>query len=264
MKSYERFIRTTAPLCVAIFLLTFISGCGKTRWVATHNNDDRAWYVAPGFDFSAMKGKALAIGGVVLRDGSRLDEFCEIGVSRRNLTYEVQADLWSPLLNTAAIRLTPEVTISHWHSVQAHTPDPLREATHGVFAHRGVIKPHLVQEWSAQLPDADYLALVRIEDTWLDSTGQSDWARATGMGRVLALTLDIYDLHEGVSVWSHMVQKHVFSSVRGSATDKPRGRSSDQSTAPPKTVDQMGTTTNAPTLADALEEALAEAMGKLR
>ncbi len=79
---------------VACLLFTLlISGCSNTRWVGTKNNDERQWYADPEFSYNSMHGQVMAIGGLVLRDGAPLDRFCDIGISRRKLTHEVQSDL---------------------------------------------------------------------------------------------------------------------------------------------------------------------------
>jgi hypothetical protein len=250
------------PILLFILIALSFPGCGNTKWAATSNNDERDLYSAPGFSFKSMEGKTLAVGGVVLRDGAPLDEFCDIGVSRRHLSYEVQADLWSPALNSAVLALTPEMDIQFWHSVNNATPPELVEATHGILAHQGIIKPHILQDWARSLPTADFLALVRIDDTWIDGTGQSDWSRSKGLGRVVVVTLDIYDLHEGHSVWSYEVQKHVWGRDKGAATAE-EGGNQNQGAGGMHGVDDQGTTKSAPTLLDALDDALNEVVKKL-
>jgi len=248
-------MRTVLPILLAGMS---VSACSNTKWVATSNNAERSLYSDPGFGFQAMKGKTLAVGGMVLADGAALDEYCDIGVSRRQLTYEVQAGLWSPQLNSAVMNLTPEVEIQYWHTVQNAAPAELVEATHSTVAHHGIIKPNIMQDWAKILPEADYLALARIDNTWLDGTGQSDWSRAEGLGRVVVITLDICDLRQGRSVWSYEVQKHVWSRDSGAATGE------KEDTGGMSGVEDHGTTQTAPKLQDALDDALDEVVKKLR
>ena len=223
---------------LVLLLAVVLTGCSKVKWVGTKNNAERTWYSTGEFAGSTLRGKVLAVGGVILRDRAALDEFCAIDVARRDLTYEVQNQLWAPTLNAAIGRLAPDVEVRLWpHAMGRVVPEAL-EATYETYAVGALLQPRILRAWADSLPGVDYLALARIDATWLDGTGQSDWSLVEGLGRVVVATLDIYDLATQQSVWSHAEQKHV---VGGRLTAPGENADSADRTRPDwKGVDRLG------------------------
>lgn len=257
-------VQTAAVLTAGLVIMSTV-GCSN-RWVATPANDDIGGYVAPGFGFGTMRGQTLAVGGVVLYRGVRLDEFCAVDVPPRDLTVSIQADLWTPLLVEAATRLAPEVEIIGWAPVLTQVPERLREETYIDLATRTSIQPKLLNEWSAALGRANYFMLGRIENTWPDATGQSDWTLGAGTrGRVAVVTLEVYDLKSGQAVWTRQLQRHVtIGAPRGEDDRDARNVPDDGPRRDTSGVVSQGTTTHVPPLADALTQTFRALVGKLR
>ncbi len=241
---------------LALLLLPLLlAGCTGLRPGSTPNNDERVWFSDPAFEKSGLQGKKLAVGGVLLRNGAPLDRFAGLEVPRFELTCDLQAELWSSSLDGALIALTPQTELEYWAGTIQRVDPEVVDATYGVYARRSLLKPDLLAHWAEALPGVDYLAFARIEDTWLDNTGQSPWARSAGMGRVVAVTLDIYDLKEGRSVWSGMNQRH-------QTEGRTPLREGDGSRSSGTDVD--GTTVAAPTLQKGLTYALEEVVLQLK
>ena len=175
----------------------------------TANNVERTRYCDQEFSLGDLEEHGLAIGGLVLRHGLELDDDSGVEYEAESLTLDVQADLWTPVLDDVTVSQLPQVDVARWYWLRNSIPDDLCLYTYDTVSRRGTLKPALLGEWSAHLPQVTYLAFARVEDTWRDNSGQHNRGIAHSIGRVVILDVDVYDVNRGVCVWSHEVRKQV-------------------------------------------------------
>jgi len=212
---------TTAWIRVCCFSVLCISliGCTKS-FNYYHNNAEETRYCDPAFGQADLAEESLAIGGVVLSWGCRLDDQSGIDIEPEDLNLMVQSELWTPVLEKIVRSKVPYSGVFGWPAVVEGASLDLRLETYDIVAHRGRLKPGQIAEWATSLPHPRYLALARVERTWHDNQGTDNWMAASGIGRVVTLTLEIYDLKRGVSVWSHWTQRHVFPGADANELDR--------------------------------------------
>lgn len=201
------------PLCrvlLAGLLLTVGACAGKVE--TTHESPD--------FSRADLAAGRLAVGGVVLSTQLLADPTQDApdGVPADDLL--AQADAWSPLLYGQLLAAGPDVPTWPWSALRDACPDSVLADALATIARGGVLKPVQLEPVAKTLSAVRYLALARVEanETSLhqgsvaavenqrvkdgrDPHG-STLDRSLTTRREVTVTLDLYDLKAGRSVWT--------------------------------------------------------------
>lgn len=191
-------------------LLTVAACAGKVE--TTHESPD--------FARADLAAGRLAVGGVVV--SSRLvadpDQDLPDGVPPGDLL--AQADAWSPLLYSQLLAAGSDVPTWPWSALRDACPDSVLAEALATIARGGVLKPVQLEPVARSLSAVRYLALARIEANET-SLHQGSVAAAENQRvkdgrdphgssldqnlvtrREVTVTLDVYDLAAGRSVWT--------------------------------------------------------------
>ncbi|MFO7608083.1 MAG: hypothetical protein R6X35_02620 [Candidatus Krumholzibacteriia bacterium] len=198
-------------------------------------------HTSPGFARADLATGRLGVGGVVLASRLTLDPAlaAPTGVPVGDVLAQADAlagSLYGPLLAAG-----PGVPVWPWPAVREAGGDSLLAGILDAFARGGVLRPAQLAPLAAALGEVRYLALARVEkdEITLDQSaeaaiekqrardgrdvhaGSLDTALKTR--RKLTVTLDVYDLAAGRSVWTATAERHrdQFYDFTGSAAGEP-------------------------------------------
>lgn len=198
------------PLLLAGLLLTVAACAGKVE--TTHESPD--------FARADLAAGRLAVGGVVLSSRLLADPTQDVpdGVPPGDLL--AQADAWSPLLYGQLLAAGSDVPTWPWSALRDVCPDSVLGDALATIARGGVLKPAQLAPVARSLSAVRYLALARIEanETSLHQgsvaaaenqrvkDGRDPHASTLDQNlvtrREVTVTLDVYDLAEGRSIWT--------------------------------------------------------------
>lgn len=180
----------------------------------------------PEFDRAELAAGGLAVGGVVLASRLATAPGADVpdGVPAADVL--AQADAWSGALYGALLEADTGGTLWPWPAVRDACPDSSLARVLASFAHGGLPHPEDLMPLAADLPQVRYLALVRIDG---DETALREGPEAAVQQqrvrdgrdphgttrdrdlttrRTVTVTLDIYDLARGRSVWTAFAERH--------------------------------------------------------
>ncbi len=200
------------PAGAVLFLLT-LGGCGGGA-----TND----YQAAAYDPLARDGARYAVGGFVLGPQAELERQSELGAAYRNSDVGVQTDAWAPSLYGALLSGRTGLEVWSWPAVRDNVPADEITALQLAYAAGETLPPAQFSRLAADLPGITYLVLARLDrneveigsnapgslgsqvvDDSRDPHGVTDsMARTIKTRRTVVVSLDVYDLRTGRSVWS--------------------------------------------------------------
>ncbi len=183
-------------------------------------------HTSDGFARADLAAGRLGVGGVVL--SARLDRDparpAPDGVPLDDVL--AQAEAWAPVLYGPLLAAGPDVTVWPWPAVRDACGDSALVQVLTAFARGGVLLPAQLGPLAAALDEVRYLALARVEqdETTLHESAEgvmenqrtkdgrdvhgSPRDPALKTRRKLTVTLDVYDLAEGRSVWTTTAERH--------------------------------------------------------
>jgi hypothetical protein len=197
--------------CALLLCAMMVPGCaGKVETIHT----------AADFDPAALETGIVALGGFVVATRLATDPAQEPPTGVAVDDPLAQSDAWSPLLYGRFLTDAPRVRTWPWSQVSGRVePAHLAEA-HAMIARGGVLRRDQLDELAAELPEVRYLAFARLDRNEVElqpSTEQAartSWEReelendtqirdrSLTARRTVAVTLDLYDLRTGRSVWT--------------------------------------------------------------
>lgn len=206
--------RTATLVMIPLLLL---AGCaGKVRTV--HQGE--------GFDPARLEGAAIGVGGVVLAARAVADPAVAVPDGLPAGDVLAQAEAWSTSLYGGLLTARPGVAAWPHGAVAAACPDSVLAFALLDIARGGVLKPARLEPLGAALPEIGYLAFARVEDDDLtlhegaeavmrdqrtrdgrDPHG-AQLDRSLKVRRAVTVTMDLYDLAAGRSVWTATVTRH--------------------------------------------------------
>lgn len=194
-----------------------LAGCaGRVRTV----------HETPGLTRAELAAGGLGVGGVVLASRLATASGFDVpdGVPRDDVL--AQADAWSGALFGALLGADAGGTVWPWTAVRADCPDSALVRVLAAFAGGGMPRPDELAALAADLPRVRYLALARIDGDETELRGDPEAEirqqqsrdgrdphattrdRSLTTRRTVLVTLDVYDLADGRSVWTGTAERH--------------------------------------------------------
>ena len=175
------------------------------------------------FDPSVLDGGVVALGGFVA--STRLLDDYPVGPDAPPIgDLLAQTEAWAPVLYGAFLAEAPQMNIWPWPTVAAAVTDSTLADGLTVFARGGLLRPDQLDPVARELPGARYLALVRLDGNEVslhESAGSvtrnqrdhdgrqlhaNEGAANITTRRRLTVTLEIYDLQTGLSLWGGTIR----------------------------------------------------------
>ncbi len=193
-------------------LLGILGGC------ASVTNDHHAVQ----YDPLARDGARYAVGGFVLGVEAELERQSELGAAYRNADVRVQTDAWAPTLYGALLTGRADLEVWSWPAVRDNIPADVITALQTAYAAGDELPAAQFRLLAADLPDITYLVLARLDrndveigsnqpgvtgnqivDDSRDPHSRNDsLVRTVKTRRTVVVSLDVFDLRTGQSVWS--------------------------------------------------------------
>ena len=276
MQKAVRKIERAGWSVAAILLLLLVVGCSGRL---THLHQ------AEGYDPLARDGARYAIGGFVLRVGEELDGQADVPAAVRNGEVQAQTDTWAPVLYGAMLTGRADLEIWAWPAVRDNIPADAITALQRAYAEGRLLPPARFTQLATDLPDITYLVLARLDrneveigsnvpgstgsqvtDDSRDPHGVNDaLIRTVKTRRRVTVTLDVYDLRTGLSVWSGQAEREKTELYSPGPKDKSEDLvvtpATEEGGTPEITV--KGASLAMPELADVLSDACTALVGML-
>lgn len=183
-------------------------------------------HTSPGFARADLAAGRLGVGGVVLASRLALDPAlaAPAGVPAGDVL--AQADVLAGQLYGPLLAAGPGVPVWPWPAVREACGDSLLAGVLGAFARGSVLRPAQLAPLADALDQVRYLALARVEKDEItlhegvEAAVRKQRARdgrdvhagsldpALKTRRKLTVTLDVYDLAAGRSVWTATAERH--------------------------------------------------------
>jgi hypothetical protein len=247
-------ITPLTALCLFVLVAGLIPGCGmQQRWTS---------YKDPAYNSSELKKGRCALGGLVLRNGATLDKFSGVGFTPEEFTPTVQANLWTPLFGEAFKKVSGQKPAVDWFHYSSRVPAETQEKILSLHASQSLVTPDLLQICHENLPGIPYLVLSRLESTKLDSRYRG-YAAEHASGRLVTMTMDVYDLTLYRSVYTHSVEYYDNGPGGPSSDDFDRTRRIQLPDSTNSSVGIAGHIIKAPTLTHVMAKCLDSLLGPL-
>ena len=190
-----------------------------------------------------------------------------------------QSDAWAPLLYAAFLAEVPQLTVWPWPTVQGVLTDSTLVDDLAIFARGGLLRPAQLEPMARALPGVRYLALARLDGNEIslhepagsvtrnqrDHDGRdlhtNEGVVSLTTRRRVTVTLDLYDLQTGRSLWAATV-RHDAKELYNPDEAQPAARDTVQAGDPYIRVE--GTPQQAPSFAAVLEAACAAAVKRMQ
>lgn len=213
------------PIPAAILLLAFLAlgGCADPAPEVRFQSAEDVLFGLP--------DERIAIGGLVVREGVATDDAAPQKPYDDEDVLAV-ADRWTGILETSLSLVAPGLERWSWTAVSDQAdPDLLRRA---LTVHRrgGLLRADLLTPLAGELPGCRYLLLARVDGNDVQMSNNDGFAETSreghaGLGRTsvsggepgaasrgsyslrrtITLTMDLYDMISGRSVWSASVER---------------------------------------------------------
>lgn len=200
---------TMRAVLAAVLLLA--AGCaGKVETIHT----DAA------FSPADLQEEIVVLGGFVASSRLASDPAQEMPSGLAAADYFAQSEAWSPLLYGQFLAGAPTVQVWPWDQLVGRVDSLTVAAAHATVARGGMLQQAQLAQLAAGLPEARYLAVARLDRNEVslhnstEQAARTSWERDGVDGerealdrsvttrRRIAVTLDLYDLREGRSVWT--------------------------------------------------------------
>ncbi len=215
---HQRRLNTAFPLTLILFLF-LLGGCGKVANI--HHDAD--------YDPMARDGAKYAVGGFVLGAQAELDRQAEIGTPDQNADPRYQTETWAPVLYGPMLTRRDDLEVWAWTALRENIPVDTITAVQTAYARGSVMPPAMFTQVAGDLPDITYLVLARIDRNDIEigsntpanlgnqaaiesrdpHTVVDQMTRTIKTRRTVAVSLDVYDLRSGRSVWSSSVERNL-------------------------------------------------------
>lgn len=226
-------IPTSFVPAAAIALAIVLAGCaGRVQTV----------HETAGFTRTELAAGGVAVGGVVLSARLAAAPAAELpeGVPVDDVL--AQADAWAGALYGALLDAGAGGTVWPWTAVRDACQDSALATVLVAFARGGLPRPDQVTALAGDLAQVRYLALARVDDERTELRGDPEAAlrqqrirdgrephanaRDNGLTtrRTMTVTLDVYDLATGRSVWTATAERHrdeLYNYTEAGATKEP-------------------------------------------
>lgn len=261
---------------MSAILFLFLAGCAS-RMKQLHH--------AEGFDPLAENGARYAIGGFVMRAGEELDSEAKVDPAVRRGEVLAQTDAWAPTLYGAMLAGRPGLEVWSWPAVRDNIPADAITELQQAHAEGSLLPPDRFKLLAGDLPGITYLVLARLDrneveigsnmpggtgspiaDESRDPHGEGDsLVHTVKTRRKVTVTLDVYDLRSGRSVWSAQVERQKTELYSPGPRDKREDLVVTPSTAEggEPTIRVKGASLAMPELEAVLGDACNELVGKL-
>jgi len=216
MGSVRKSSLTGWPVLAVLFLSSMI-GCGGTV--------SRLHY-AEDYDPVAQDGAKYAVGGFVLSTAAELDRQAEIGSDEQNASLRYQTDTWSPIIYGPLLAGRGGLDVWSWSALRENIPFDTITEVQKVFSRGEAVPPSLLQQVAADLPEITYLVLARIDENEIsigrmlpDIHNRSGFENndfrpnadslmnSAKSRRTVVVTLEVYHIRDGRSVWRGDVER---------------------------------------------------------
>lgn len=203
---------------LVVLLLWALGGCARVANV--HHASD--------YDPLANDGARYAVGGFVLGTDVTLDSQAEIGSGVVNTDPRLQTDAWAAHLYGPLLTARGGQDVWAWSALRDNIPADTITAVQAAYAAGKALPPQLVRPLAADLPEITYLVLARIDRNDIeigantpavlgnqlanqsrDPHAKTDlMTRTVKTRRTVTVTMDVWDLRRGRSVWSSTVTRN--------------------------------------------------------
>lgn len=192
-------------------VLALVAGCaGKVETI--HTDAD--------FDPANLEEGIVALGGFVSASRLAADPAQEVPAGIAPDDHIAQSDTWLPLLYGQFLALAPPVQVWPWPQIAGRVDSLALAVAHATIARGGVLRREQLEELAAGLPEVRFLAFARLDRNEVslhnstEQAARASWERDQVDGetqvrdrsvttrRQVTVTLDLYDLQEGRSVWT--------------------------------------------------------------
>jgi hypothetical protein len=204
-------------LLVVLFLL-LLGGCARVANV--HHAAD--------YDPLAQDGAKYAVGGFVLGSQTTLDSQAEIGSGAENSDPRAQTDAWANELYGPLLAGRAGLNVWAWSALRDNIPADTITAVQAEYAKGSGLPPEMITPLAADLPEITYLVLARIDRNDIeigsntpavlgnqaanesrDPHAETDMmTRSVKTRRIVKVTMNVFDLRSGRSVWSGAVTRN--------------------------------------------------------
>ena len=204
---------------MAVVLFVFLcSGCGGKVSSVQYAAD---------FDPLAADEAKYAVGGFVLGEKAEQKNDDDGETLSEHGDHRAQTDAWSALLYGPFLVARAGQNVWSWSALADNIPADAIAGVHQAYAVGGVMPQELLTALKGDLPDITYLVLARVDrneisisemapashSDGLDSDGGNVPATPSSLRhpvktrRTVAVTMDVYDLHTGLSAWTGSVER---------------------------------------------------------
>ncbi len=179
------------------------------------------------FDPLVQDGAKYAVGGFVLSEVANRQQGDEGEVSAHHGDHRQQTDAWSPLLYGPLLSQRSGLDVWSWSALRDNVPDASIDKLHRVYARAEPLSSNLVTAVADDLPNISYLVLARVDRNDIHIAELSQAIHTTDITakvdeelgvpgtllnpvktrRTVVVTVDVFDLSTGRSVWTGTVQR---------------------------------------------------------
>ncbi|MCP4572166.1 MAG: hypothetical protein GY838_07400 [bacterium] len=199
----------TCGVLAAALILT--AGC-TTKVETIHTGAD--------FTPAALEEGILVLGGFVMASRLALDPAQEMPPGFAPDGHADQSDAWAPLLYGQFLAGAPQVQVWPWDQLAGRSDSATVALVQASVARGGVLRRDQLDQLAADLPEARFLAVARLDRNEVSLHESTEHAERTSWERdgldgetqvrdrslvtrrLVEVTLDVYDLAEGRSVWT--------------------------------------------------------------
>lgn len=260
-------------VAAALFLVALLAGAaGCDRPEVSYKNDE--------FPFRLLLENRLALGGIVANGRVRIEPEDPVAFDREIPNPYAEADRWARYLETSFLVQAPELDRWAWPAVADQVDPVLMTSLFRDYRRGGALRREQLRQLGAELPGTRFLLLARIDEnnlslesggalapfpsssSGLGKAADPDVPRPLDRGgysqrRTIRLSMELYDLETGRSIWTAAVRRDRDELLDGDAAGQPpsvRVRK-DPATESGVLIDGRGGLGGGPTLEDLLPEA---------
>jgi len=159
---------------------------------------------------------------------AELDRQSEIGHDEQNFDLRYQTDTWSPIIYGPLLAGRRGADVWSWSALRENIPVDSITEVQLYFSRGEVVQPSLLKQLAADLPEISYLVLTRIDKNEIGigrmladihsragienndfRPPEDSLMNSAKVRRKVKVTLEVYDLRSGESVWRGDVEREI-------------------------------------------------------
>ena len=215
-------------ISISLVLLIILAGCSTP----TPLNDDpvpkyfKQEYRSTTIPQSQFEESRIALGGVVVRDGVDIHRNPDLPPLKAKFDHATQTKIWCQNVEWKFAQKFSTPTLMPFSEFDEFIPDSVLKVLWADFAQGGYMEPEILESIRAEAPEVRYMIMVRVDYDRVAHDIDTAWLiepnQAGGSGNVsgsaynpdksnnslhptiqrrVGLTMDLFDLETGLTVW---------------------------------------------------------------